>query len=81
MNNYPRTFAHIGISVPDVKKSVEFYSKLMGWYLIMKPNLITKEPEIAIGQMYIDVFGTGWGSFKIVHMSTGDKIGEEMFEF
>ena len=31
--------------------------------------------------MCIDVFGQGWGSFKIAHMSTGDKIGVEMFEF
>ena len=31
--------------------------------------------------MCIDVFGSGWGSFKIAHMSTGDKIGVEMFEF
>lgn len=26
-------------------------------------------------------FGQGWGSFKIAHLSTGDKIGIEMFEF
>ena len=24
MSNYPRTFSHIGISVPDVEKAVEF---------------------------------------------------------
>ncbi len=26
MSNYPRNFSHIGISVPDVEKAVEFYS-------------------------------------------------------
>lgn len=33
--------------------------------------------------MCIDVyvFGTGWGSFKIAHLSTGDRTGVEMFEF
>jgi len=35
MSNYPRTFWHIGISVPDVEKAVEFYSHVMGWYQIM----------------------------------------------
>jgi catechol 2,3-dioxygenase-like lactoylglutathione lyase family enzyme len=30
MSNYPRTFSHIGISVPDVEKAVEFYSAVMG---------------------------------------------------
>ena len=28
MNNYPRTFSHIGISVPDVDKAVEFYREV-----------------------------------------------------
>jgi lactoylglutathione lyase family protein len=81
MSNYPRTFSHIGISVPNVEKAVEFYSKVMGWYLIMKPTVINEESDTPIGQMCVDVFGTGWGSFKIAHMSTGDKIGIEMFEF
>ena len=81
MSDYPRTFSHIGISVPDVEKAVDFYSKVMGWYLIMEPTVITEESETPIGKMCIDVFGTGWGSFKIAHMSTGDKIGVEMFEF
>ncbi|MGI9290257.1 MAG: lactoylglutathione lyase family protein [Gammaproteobacteria bacterium] len=81
MSDYPRTFSHIGISVPDVEQAVEFYSKVMGWYLIMQPTTIEEENETAIGQMCVDVFGSGWGSFRIAHMSTGDKIGVEMFEF
>ena len=78
MSNYPRTFSHIGISVPDVERAVEFYSNVMGWYQIMKPTVITEESDTPIGQMCIDVFGPDWGSFKIAHMSTGDKIGVEM---
>ena len=31
--------------------------------------------------MCINVFGQGWRSFKIAHMSAGDKIGVEMFKF
>jgi catechol 2,3-dioxygenase-like lactoylglutathione lyase family enzyme len=45
MSNYPKTFSHIGISVPDVEKAVDFYSKVMDWYLIMKPTVITEESE------------------------------------
>ncbi|TMN84120.1 glyoxalase, partial [Pseudoalteromonas phenolica] len=26
-HTYPRSFSHIGISVPDVEKAVEFYTK------------------------------------------------------
>ncbi|MFT7536344.1 MAG: lactoylglutathione lyase family protein [Hyphomicrobiaceae bacterium] len=81
MSNYPRTFSHIGISVPNVEKAVEFYREVMGWYVIMEPTVITEESGTAIGQMCMDVFGSGWGTFKIAHMSTGDRIGVEMFEF
>ncbi len=81
MSMYPKTFSHIGISVPDVEAAVAFYGEVMGWYTIMGPTVVTEETDTAIGQMCVDVFGTGWESFKIAHMSTGDKIGIEIFEF
>ena len=81
MSTYPRTFSHIGLSVPDVDRAVEFYRAVMGWYQIMKPTTIEEENESAIGIMCTDVFGEGWGSFRIAHLSTGDRIGVELFEF
>ncbi len=80
MTPYPRTFSHIGISVTDLDKAVEFYTQVLGWYLIMKPTEIT-EDDSAIGQMCTDVFGAGWERFRIAHLSTGDRIGVELFEF
>lgn len=81
MRTYPKTFSHIGLSVPDLEKAVAFYEEVMGWYIIMKPTVVMEESESAIGKMCVDAFGKGWGSFKIAHLSTGDKIGVEMFEF
>ena len=54
--NYPRTFSHIGISVPDLERAVEFYTEVLGWYVIMPPTLI-EEDDSAIGVMCTDVFG------------------------
>lgn len=79
--NYPRSFSHIGISVPDIEKAVAFYHDVMGWYIIMKPSRVNKERGTAIGQMCIDVFGEDWESFEIAHMSTSDGIGIELFSF
>ncbi len=78
---YPRAFSHIGITVSNLEQAVKFYEEVMGWYVIMEPTTVVEESETAIGQMCIDVFGEGWGSFKIAHLSTGDKIGVELFEF
>ena len=57
---YARSFSHIGITVPDRKKAVEFYEEVMGWYVIMSPSKVQKESDTAIGQMCIDVFGNDW---------------------
>ena len=80
-SKYPRSFSHIGITVPDIKKAVEFYQEVMGWYVIMPPSKVTKERDTAIGQMCIDVFGEHWETFDIAHLSTSDGIGIELFSF
>ncbi|MFT4809326.1 MAG: catechol 2,3-dioxygenase-like lactoylglutathione lyase family enzyme, partial [Paraglaciecola sp.] len=66
---YPRTFSHIGISVPDLDAAVKFYTDVLGWYLIMTPTEIT-EDDSSIGVMCTDVFGAGWEHFRIAHLST-----------
>jgi catechol 2,3-dioxygenase-like lactoylglutathione lyase family enzyme len=80
-NTYPKSFSHIGITVPGIKKAVEFYENVMGWYVIMPPSTIKKETDTAIGQMCIDDFGEDWEEFEIAHMSTSDGIGIELFAF
>ncbi|AUR52869.1 lactoylglutathione lyase family protein [Aquella oligotrophica] len=78
---YPRAFSHIGITVPDLNKAVEFYESVLGFYIIMRPTEVLEDPNTAIGIMCQDVFGAGYGKFRIAHMSTSDKIGIELFEF
>jgi catechol 2,3-dioxygenase-like lactoylglutathione lyase family enzyme len=74
------SFSHIGITVPDLERAVAFYSEAFELYVIMPPTEI-RHDDSAIGQMCDDVFGEGWGSFRIAHLSTGDGIGLELFEF
>jgi len=78
---YPKTFSHVGITVPDINEAVKFYTEVMGFYVIMPPTEVFEENETAIGQMCIDVFGKGWSGFRIAHLSSGDKIGFELFDF
>ncbi|ALS77230.1 MULTISPECIES: lactoylglutathione lyase family protein [Planococcus] len=78
---YPRAFSHIGLSVTDLDRAVTFYKEVMGWYVIMEPAEVKEESDTPIGQMCIDVFGAGWGTFRIAHMATSDGTGIEIFEF
>ena len=74
----PRSFSHIGLSVTNLAQAVDFYTSVLGRYVIMPPTEIVAD-DSAIAVMGNDVFGEGWGSFRIAHMATGDKVGVEIY--
>lgn len=76
----PRSFSHIGLSVPDLDAAMKFYAEVMGFYVIMNPTEVV-EDDSDIGRMCTDVFGAGWSRLRIAHLSTADRIGIELFEF
>lgn len=80
MSQNPRTFPHIGLSVPDVDAAVKFYSEVMGIYVIMPPTDVV-EDDTDIGAMCTDVFGPDWKKLRIAHLATADRIGFEILEF
>ena len=45
-----RTFSHIGLSITDLGKAAEFYTKVRGWYVIMPATEIVSD-DSAIGVM------------------------------
>ncbi|MCI5099568.1 lactoylglutathione lyase family protein [Phaeobacter italicus] len=76
----PRGFSHIGLSVPDLDAAILFYRDVLGFYVIMDATEVV-EDDSEIGRMCTDVFGKGWGSLRIAHLSTADRVGIELFEF
>ncbi len=40
---YPKTFSHIGLSVPDLDAAVAFYQEVMDWYTLMPPTVVEEE--------------------------------------
>lgn len=39
---YPRSFSHIGLSVPNLEEAVKFYKEVMGWYVVMEPSEVVE---------------------------------------
>ena len=80
MNVSPKTFSHIGLSVPDLEAAVKFYTEVLGLYTIMEPTEVF-EDDSPIGVMCTDEFGPIWSALKIAHLATADRVGIEIFEF
>lgn len=81
MKTLPRNFSHIGMNVKNIEEVVKWYNEVLGFYIIMDVTEVISEKETAIGDMCAAVFGDEYKSFKIAHMTTGDGIGIELFEF
>ena len=77
---YPRALNHIAVSVPDIHQAVEFYTEVLGWYLTMPPKTI-REEDCTTDSLNKDVFGEGWEFFLIAHLTTGNQVGVELFQF
>ena len=58
------SFSHIGITVPDLEKAVEFYRDAFGFYVIMGPTEV-RQDDSAIGVMCDDVFGPDFGGANV----------------
>jgi catechol 2,3-dioxygenase-like lactoylglutathione lyase family enzyme len=46
---YPRTFSHIGLSVTNLQQTVDFYTKVLGWFVIMPPTEIVADDSAISG--------------------------------
>ncbi|MDF2686252.1 MAG: glyoxalase [Clostridia bacterium] len=77
---YPITFSHIGLSVPDIEKAITFYKEVFGWYHLAGPWPIKRDGGPS-SKFCDTVYGEDWTGFKLAHMSTGDRIGIELLEF
>jgi catechol 2,3-dioxygenase-like lactoylglutathione lyase family enzyme len=78
---YPIAFSHIGISVPNIEKAIEFYKEVFGWYHLAGPWPIKRDVGSSTTKFCDSLYGETWGSFKLAHMSTGDRVGIELLEF
>jgi catechol 2,3-dioxygenase-like lactoylglutathione lyase family enzyme len=77
---YPITMNHIGISVHSIDKAISFYKEVFGWYHVSGPFELKRDGSAS--SLYCDsIFQQDWTSVKMAHMSTGDRIGFELFEF
>lgn len=76
---YPRTLAHVGITVPDVDEAMQWYRNVLGWRRL-KPPRKSRGNQGYGGRRAVDLLGE-YEEMKVVQLVTGNGIGIELFEF
>jgi len=74
------TKGHIGISLPDIVKGVKWYLDVFNLYQISDIMEASVENEGIFCEIEKNIFGKKHKKFKVVHLSTNDGFGIELFE-
>jgi len=77
---FPRTVCHIGLTVPDIDRAVDWYTRVLGFGVLMAPAMIEAQDGHA-GRGASSVFGDAFGAMKQAHLTAGNGVGIELFEF
>ncbi|AUV83586.1 glyoxalase [Salinigranum rubrum] len=76
---YPRSLAHVAVTVPDVEEALDWYRDVFGWTLLTEPRAVTGNDGYG-GRRAVDVLGE-FSEMTVAHLVTGNGIGVELFEF
>lgn len=72
--------SHIGLSVPDIEKAVEWYSTVLGFSVIMGPTRNDGD-DTHIGRLNKGVFGSSFRKSMVAHLTSANGVGLELFQF
>ncbi len=76
----PRAIGHVGLTVKDLDKAVQWYTEILGFRLIAPPGEV--EAHVGdFGDTCADIFGPVFGKARVAQMSTANGAGLELFEF
>ena len=77
---YPRTLNHVAITVTDIDAAVKWYQKLFGCTVMMAP-ITAGDDGGHFAEITADIFGAVFEKMMLAHLTTGDGVGIELFQF
>jgi catechol 2,3-dioxygenase-like lactoylglutathione lyase family enzyme len=72
-----RAFNHVGVTVPDIDRAIDWYSAVLGFRLIYRRTL---EHRPAVPEVR-EIFGPRFGRAHQAYMLSGNGVGLELFQF
>jgi len=80
MAAFPGAFSHVGLTVPDLPAAIEWYQRVLNFYLLTGPIEIV-EDDSPLGLATASIYGVGFRKFQFAHLCTPDGTGIELFHF
>ena len=71
---------HIGLTVNDVERAIDFYREVLGYRLIVGPMPIVAD-DTHFGRLAKDILGPRLTTGRFAHMVAGNGVGLELFDF
>jgi catechol 2,3-dioxygenase-like lactoylglutathione lyase family enzyme len=75
-----RPIAHIGITVTDLPRAIDWYCDVLGFELIA-PAVEVSAADGHAGTVAADVFGPRLARFRQAHLASANGVAVELFEF
>jgi len=79
-NTYPRVFNHVGVSVINLNKAVNWYVEVLG-FNVLRRETIKAEDSSLISSNFKRIFGPNFKRVQVAWLSSGNSVGFELFEF
>lgn len=77
---YPRALTHVGLTVPDITEAMEWYERVIGFDVVAGPVTVDRG-DGPRWRRVADLLGIEPESVRIGHMTAGNQVGVEFFEF
>ncbi|HEY0792906.1 MAG TPA: VOC family protein [Chthoniobacterales bacterium] len=77
---FPRIINHIGLTVENLEEAVAWYQKVLGFQVLMGPLDVTVD-DSPLGILLRDFFDPRLKRLRMCHLTTGNGVGFEIFEF
>lgn len=74
------TVTHIGLAVPDLDQAIDWYGKVLGFYVLAGPFTFDEKNE-QLFSMTQDLQGPEVKKMRNVHLMSHGGVGIELFEF
>ena len=79
-NSVNTVINHLGLTVDDVDKAIDFYRDALGYRLIAGPLTMVPD-DTHFGRLAVDILGPRLKSGRFAHLVSENGVGLELFDF